>query len=1060
MLGAGRARNGDGSQHLAVRRQPTPTAVLLVAAFGAFLAFLDSTIVNIAFPDIRATFPETSLSSLSWVLNAYNIVLASFLVAAGRFSDLLGRRKTFINGVVLFTLASVLCAVAGSVGQLIAFRVLQGIGAALLIPASLALVVEAFELSRRAHGVGLWGAAAAIASGLGPPIGGSLVALSSWRLAFLVNLPLGIVAVVVARRQLVESRSPGVRRMPDLRGALLLGAGLGLLTTGLVKGPDWGWTDPRVIGGFVLSVVLIGGFVASSRVHRSPLIDPALVRIRSFAMGNVLSVVAGTGFYAYLLTHVFYLDYVWGYSLLRAGLAVAPAAFVAAVVASRLGAVADRRGHRLVLVPGALIWAGSLVWYLERVGTQPAFLTEWLPGQIIQGIGVGATLPVLGSAALARLPKNGGYATASAVVTSARQLGAVLGVALLVVIIGTPTPLQLVDALRGGWLFAALCLAAVAVGSLFIGRTAQDATEAAAVLADRPQVELPAGPVEQPVLHLGDDQGAPGLLSDLPLFAGLDAAAREAVDAAAEPVEVLAGEALFHQGDEADGLYLVQSGRLQVVQGDVVLTELSRGAVLGELALLTGERRSATVVAVRDSRLERMTGEAFTAIADAGVMRSLARGLATRLQQIEPPTRSSTRAADSVVAVVGVAAGAPVDDVAAALVTALRLHLRVAAPDRVDRAGLERAELDADKVVLAAGHDDGEWREFCLRVADRVVLVTAGPTPPEQPLPERLTGADLVLTGPPAGREARAAWHALIGPTSVHTLGAGDPSSNLRGLAARLAGRSVGLVLGGGGARGFAHLGVIDELEAAGVVVDRFAGTSIGAAMAAVAATGRDAAGVDAMAYEYFVRHNPLGDWALPTRSLIRGRRAESLLHHAFGDMLIEQLPLEFRCVSVDLFSRQKVVHSSGRVDETVAASMRLPGLFPPYRLDGRLHVDGGVLDNLPVTALDRAEGPIIASAIGLGGPDGAPGRALRTPALGDTLMRAMTLASGDAGREATALADIVLRPDTRGVGLTEWHQIDRVRESGRATARAAMPAIVELLSQGRVARRRADAVR
>ncbi|OOK75919.1 sugar (and other) transporter family protein [Mycobacterium kansasii] len=192
--------------------------MLLVASFGAFLAFLDSTIVNIAFPAIQRYFHGSSISSLSWVLNAYNIVFAAFLVAAGRLADLLGRKRMFIYGVGLFTIASVLCAAADTVTQLVAFRVLQGVGAAVLVPASLALVVERFDAARRAHGVGLWGAAAALASGLGPPIGGALVQASSWRWVFLVNLPLGIIAVVVARRGLVESRAPGRRRVPDLRG--------------------------------------------------------------------------------------------------------------------------------------------------------------------------------------------------------------------------------------------------------------------------------------------------------------------------------------------------------------------------------------------------------------------------------------------------------------------------------------------------------------------------------------------------------------------------------------------------------------------------------------------------------------------------------------------------------------------------------------------------------------------------------------------------------------------------------------------------------------------------
>lgn len=158
---------GKGFANLTRRRRPSSASVLLVAGFGAFLAFLDSTIVNIAFPDIQRSFPSYDIGSLSWILNGYNIVFAAFMVAAGRLADLLGRRRTFLSGVLVFTIASGLCAVAGSVEQLVAFRVLQGIGAAILVPASLALVVEGFDAARRAHAIGLWGAAAAIAAGRG-----------------------------------------------------------------------------------------------------------------------------------------------------------------------------------------------------------------------------------------------------------------------------------------------------------------------------------------------------------------------------------------------------------------------------------------------------------------------------------------------------------------------------------------------------------------------------------------------------------------------------------------------------------------------------------------------------------------------------------------------------------------------------------------------------------------------------------------------------------------------------------------------------------------------------
>lgn len=205
----------------------------------------------------------------------------------------------FIWGVVLFTGASRLCAIANSVEQLVGFRVLQGVGAALLVPASLALVVEGFDVARRAHGVGLWGAAAAIASGLGPPIGGAIVQVSNWRWAFLVNVPLGILAVFVARRLLVESHAPGQRRVPDLRRALLLAVALGLLTLGLIKGPDWSWASAGTIASFVGAALTLVGFVLSSRLHGSPLIEPAYLRVPSFVAGNALTIVAGAGFYGY-----------------------------------------------------------------------------------------------------------------------------------------------------------------------------------------------------------------------------------------------------------------------------------------------------------------------------------------------------------------------------------------------------------------------------------------------------------------------------------------------------------------------------------------------------------------------------------------------------------------------------------------------------------------------------------------------------------------------------------------------------------------------------------------
>ncbi|MBY0441169.1 MAG: MFS transporter, partial [Mycobacteriaceae bacterium] len=953
-------------------------------------------------------------------------------------------------GVFLFTAASGLCAAAGTVEQLVAFRMLQGVGAAILIPASLALVIESFDAASRAHGVGLWGAAAALASGLGPPIGGALVQAANWRWVFLVNLPLGVVAIVVAQRGLVESRAAGRRRVPDLRGAMFLAAALGFLTLGLIKGKDWGWTDTATFGAFLAAVAAMLGFVWSSRHHPAPLIEPAFLRIRSFVSGNLLTLIASSGFYAYLLTHVLFLNYVWGYSLLRAGLAVAPAALVATVVSAVLGRVADRRGYRAIVMAGALIWTGSLVWYIECVGRTPDFLGQWLPGQLMQGVGVGATLPLLGSAAVARLTTGASYATAAAVVSSTRQVGAVLGVALLVIVIGTPTPATADAALRRGWVLAAICFAIVAVTAFFLDRDRPAGAEAVES-APTPHLDPPPPrPAPRKVVvpcHPGSATADEiDLLAKLPLFAGLDAVTLAQLRDSAEHIELEAGEYLFHAGQTADALYVVRSGRLRVLHNDATLTELGRGEIVGELGLLIEAPRYASVLAVRDSTLVRLTKTQFDKIAQPSVLQTMVRVLATRLHEAPPPAVPRPATPEAVVSVIAIEAGAPVAAVAAELVTALSARLRVIDPGRVDRNGLERAELATDKVVLHAAVDDPDWRNFCLRVADRVVLVTANPAPPSEPLPARAVGADLVLAGAVANREQRRAWEQLLTPRSVHAVPAQQQTLDLQPLAARIAGRSVGLILSGGGARALAHLGVLTELHAAGVRVDRFAGTAIGAIIAALAATGIDLDAIDAYLYEFFLRRrNPVSDYTLPRKGLIRGRRADAALRGCFGELLVEELPKEFRCVSVDLLAQQAVVHRRGPLAEVVGCSGQVPGLYAPRIYDGTLHVSGSVLENLPVTALASEEGPLIAVRIGYdNGRRQSPGIP-KVPNIVDTLIRTMTISSEMASDAQLARADIAIQPDASEVGFLEFHQIDRAREVGQLATRAVLPHIIEL---------------
>jgi EmrB/QacA subfamily drug resistance transporter len=412
---------------------------LLAICGGVFLAFLDTTIVNTSFPDIRRAFGEASRSELSWVLDGYFIVLAALLVPAGGIADRLGRRRVFLTGLVVFVFTSVLCAIAPTWQLLVVARVLQGIGAAILVPASLALLLPLFPPERRAAGVGIWGAAAALAAAIGPPLGGLLVEVADWRWIFLVNLPLGAAVLLAGARALDESRDPAATGLPDLGGAALAAASLGLLALGLVEGNAWGWGSAATLGSFAGAALLLWAVVARCRTHPRPIVDLELLRIPSFRHGTVGTLLFAAAFFSMILGNILFLTGVWGYSVLTAGLAVAPGPLASAIVAGPAGSLADRFGHRAVIVPGTLFYAAGLL-VLRSAGMEPDYAGTWLPGQVLIGIGIGLAFPTLGAAAAADIPPER-FGVASAVTGAGRQLGAVLGTALLIAIVGEPATL-------------------------------------------------------------------------------------------------------------------------------------------------------------------------------------------------------------------------------------------------------------------------------------------------------------------------------------------------------------------------------------------------------------------------------------------------------------------------------------------------------------------------------------------------------------------------------------------------------------------------------------------
>ena len=441
--------------------------ILAISSVGVFVASLDLFIVNIAFPDIARDFPDSSLADISWVLSAYAIVLAALLVPAGRYADRIGRKRSFIVGMAVFTAASALCAAAPSVGALVAARVLQAVGAAMLMPASLGLILPAFEPSERPIAVSIWSAAGGVAAALGPPLGGVLVELS-WRWIFVVNVPIGIATIVLAARMLSEIREGESAGRPDALGAVMLAAGMGLLTLGIVQGPEWGWSDARVIGSLGAAVTLVVAFVARSARHPIPVIELPMLRIRSVAVANLAALVFFAGFAAMLLSSVLLLTQVWGYSTLTAGLAIAPGPLTAAIVAIPTGRIVAKIGPRVPGTLGGLLFASGFAWNMTQVGPSPDYVGAFLPGFILGGIGVGLTLASQPAAATSELPPDR-FATGTAIFGMARQLGSALGVAVLVAIVSDRVGGDLLDSLDAVWAFALGAGIVTGIASLGLG---------------------------------------------------------------------------------------------------------------------------------------------------------------------------------------------------------------------------------------------------------------------------------------------------------------------------------------------------------------------------------------------------------------------------------------------------------------------------------------------------------------------------------------------------------------------------------------------------------------
>jgi NTE family protein len=527
------------------------------------------------------------------------------------------------------------------------------------------------------------------------------------------------------------------------------------------------------------------------------------------------------------------------------------------------------------------------------------------------------------------------------------------------------------------------------------------------------------------------------------LLGALPSAVQRELLGAAEPLQLPAQAWLFRAGDPADRLFFVVSGRLRVVverDGEARTGRLvGPGAAIGELAVLTGSPRSASVQAVRDSELLELDGDRFLDLLarDQELSVGLATALARQLQQ-----SGGLSEPDAPPAVFTVAPAPQVDarsfwtDLCSAF---SGLGPTVAVDRREEGAwGRELAALEAAHrhVLLLADPEDGDWRSFCLRQADRVVLVATDP-PRDLRVPQ---GCDVAFLGAPKA-ETVAAWREAAAAGAHHVVPSGDPQAAQR-VARRLSGRSLGLVLSGGGARAFAHLGVLEVLAAHGIVVDRVGGTSMGAFVSAMVALGWPSDQILEVCRTEVMQRSPFSDYTLPRHALIRARRAESMLRRLFGDVAVEELSRPLFTVSADLLSGRMVVHRDGPLVEAVGASMAIPGLAPPVSHGAQLLVDGGVLNNLPIDLMAAHEaGPIVAVDVMRRIDVEEPGTdaASALPTILETLSRATVLGSVERAEANRGLAQLLITPDVQHIALRDFRHLDLAIEAGRQAAEAAL---------------------
>ena len=429
---------------------------LAVSTLAALLTVIDISIVNVAFPSIRRDLGASEVG-LSWVLSGYSVSVGAFLLVAGRLADQRGRRRMFLIGVTVFVVGSLCCGLAPSTGYLIAARVLQGVGSSVIGPTSLSMVLPDFPLERRSMVLGIWGASAALGAALGPSIGAVILDLLSWRWVFLVNVPIGALLLILTPRFVRESRDPDATGRFDVLGVPAGTFGVALVLVAIVQGGRWGYSSGATIASALAGFLLMGVVVVRSRTHPEPLLDLGLYRIRSFWSAASGQVFFTTSFIAIILFNTLLLQDLWGWSPLAAGFGVVPGPLLAAFLGGPVGSIADRVGHRNLLVFGCTVAGLSPTWLWLRVGTESDYASDVLPALLMLGVGVSCTFATFSSLGLREVPPAR-FGTASATLRTTSTLGFAIGVAVGIAVFDAARSHGPLVAFDRAWAFMAVTM--------------------------------------------------------------------------------------------------------------------------------------------------------------------------------------------------------------------------------------------------------------------------------------------------------------------------------------------------------------------------------------------------------------------------------------------------------------------------------------------------------------------------------------------------------------------------------------------------------------------------